>query len=135
MKYEEMLNEGKKNLPEITEESKRFEIPKVEGHVEGNKTIITNFLQIADIFRRDPQHIIKYLQRELATPAYLDNRRLVLGRKIGSSVVNQRIEAYAKEFVLCKECGKPDTQIIKEERVAVLKCTACGAKHSIKIKI
>lgn len=130
-----MLKEAKKNLPEVKEVSGRFEIPKVTGHIEGNKTMITNFLQICSVLHRDPQHLIKYLQRELATPAYLDNRRLIFGRKLSSALINQKIEAYAKEFVICKECGKPDTQLIKEERILVLKCSACGAKHTIKAKI
>lgn len=135
MEYEELLNEAKKNLPEIKKVRERFEIPKVAGHVEGNKTIITNFLQICDILHRDSQHLIKYLQRELATPAILDDKRLILGRKLNSSSVNQKIESYAKEFVICKECKRPDTQFIKEEKILMLKCTACGAKHPIKDKI
>ena len=135
MKYEYLLNEAKRNFPEVKKSSERFEIPKVTGHVEGNKTIITNFLQICDILHRDSHHLIKYLQRELATPAILDDKRLILGRKLNSSSINQKIEAYAKEFVICKECKRPDTQFIKEEKILMLKCTACGAKHPIKDKI
>ncbi len=135
MKYEDMLKEAKKSLPEVKEVIQRFEIPKVTGHIEGNKTIITNFLQICSDLHREPQQLIKYLQRELATPAILDNRRLIFGRKLSSALINQKIVAYAKEFVICKECSKPDTQLIKENQVLILKCTACGAKHTVKTKI
>lgn len=132
MKYEDILNEGKKKLPEIKETKERFEIPKVTGHIEGNKTVITNFLQVCDILHRDVQQLIKYLQRELATPALLEDTRLILGRKVNASFINQKIENYAKEFVLCKECGKPDTQLVREDRVLFLKCTACGARRTVK---
>lgn len=135
MKYEDMLKEAKRHLPEVKEVIQRFEVPKVTGHIEGNKTIITNFLQICNVLHREPQQLIKYLQRELATPAILDNRRLIFGRKLSSALINQKIEAYAKEFVLCKECNRPDTQLTREERNLVLKCTACGAKHTVKAKI
>lgn len=135
MKYEELLKKAKKELPEISIERLRFEIPKISGHVEGNKTIITNFLQICDIFHRDSEQLLKYLQRELATPACIDNQRLILGRKLSSEFINKKVEQYAKEFVLCNECGKPDTQLIKQDRVLFLKCTACGAKHPIRSKI
>lgn len=135
MKYEELLKKAKKELPEISVERSRFEIPKISGHIEGNKTIITNFLQICDMFHRDPSQLLKYLQRELATPAYIDNQRLILGRKLSSELINKKVEQYAKEFVLCNECGKPDTQLMKQERVLFLKCTACGAKHPIRTKI
>lgn len=133
--YERILARARSRLPESVLIKERFEIPKVLGHIQGNKTIITNFIQICNNFRRDPNHLLKYLQRELATPASIDGPRLILGRKISSSLINSKIGRYANEFVLCYECKKPDTQIIKEDRVSLIKCTACGAKHPIKTRL
>ncbi len=133
--YQKLLKAAKEKLPEMKGTGQRFEIPKVTGHVEGNKTIITNFASMVSIFHRDADHLLKYLQRELATPAVIDGPRLVLGRKLSSQLINTKIENYAKDFVLCKECGKPDTKIIKEDRILSLKCTACGAKQPIRSKI
>lgn len=127
--YEKMLEHGIKNLPKISIKKERFEMPKVQGHIEGNKTIINNFLQIADQLRRKPEHLLKFLQRELATPGILKEGRLILGRKIGSAQINEKIEKYAKIFVICSECGKPDTQLIKEGQIQMVKCTVCGARH------
>ena len=110
-KYEEMLNLGLEKLPESTKKKERFEIPKAKGHVEGNKTIITNFFQIASAFQREPDHLLKFLLKELATPGSLHESRLILGRKITSSQINEKIERYAKVYVLCYECGKPDTKV------------------------
>ena len=50
-------------------------------------------------------------------------------------IQNNVFEQYAKEFVICKECGKPDTQIEKEDRLSFLHCLACGAKHPIHSKV
>lgn len=130
-----MLERAKKQLPEAITSGERFEIPKAEGHIQGNKTIISNFSQIVDTFRREPQHLLKFLQRELATPASIDGPRLVLGRKIKAELINQKITQYANTFVICPECGKPDTQLKKEDKILTLKCTACGAKHPVKAKI
>ena len=136
MSYEELLQKARKELPKTIVSSKeRFEIPKVSGHVEGNKTIITNFLQICDIFGRESSQLLKFLQKELATPAVLENQRLIFGRKLNSNFINQKIEQFAKIFVLCKECGKPDTKLIKEDRFLFMKCSACGAKHSVIARI
>jgi len=135
MDYEALLKEAKKQLPEIKESESRFEIPLVKGHIQGNKTIITNFQQIVDKLGRPKEQLLKFLQRELATPAVMEGPRLVLGRKIPSGLINKKVELYCKDFVLCKECKKPDTQIIKDGRVMLLKCTACGARHPIKSKI
>jgi len=133
--YEKLLEKAKKELPEVKQSKERFEIPKVVGHVQGNKTIITNFVNICSTLRRPAEQLIKYLQRELATPASLDGPRLVLGRKLSSSLINERITRYCNDFVLCKECGKPDTQLTREDRIRFMKCTACGAKHPVKGKI
>src|SRR3989344_6195237 len=135
MKYEELVDRAYKELPEVKVSSERFEIPRVQSIIQGSKTIIANFARIAQIFRRDVDHLQKYLLRELATPGNLDGPRLVLNRKISSSLINQKIEQYASTFVICKECGKPDTTLNKEDRFTYIKCQACGAKHYINSKI
>ncbi len=135
LSYEELLKKAKAELPQTKTSGERFEIPKVKGHVEGNKTIITNFLQICDLFGREPTQFLKYLQRELATAASIDGQRMILGRKLASSFVNQKVEQFANDFVICKECKKPDTKMVKEDRIYSLKCMACGAKQPIRAKI
>ena len=42
-------------------------------------------------------------------------------------MINQKIEKYVKNYVICPVCGKPDTKLIKVDRVLVMKCMACGA--------
>lgn len=135
LKYEDLLKKAEKELPQEKLKASRFEIPKVRGHVQGNKTIISNFGDIAAAFMREPEHLLKFLQRELATPASIDGPRLILGRKLSSGFINSKIEQYAKTFVLCPECNRPDTQLKKEGPVLIMKCMACGAKHPVKAKI
>ncbi|MBI2671454.1 translation initiation factor IF-2 subunit beta [Candidatus Woesearchaeota archaeon] len=135
MDYQELLKKARKELPKgVVISGERFEVPTAKGHVEGNKTIISNFLQICSTLGRDPSQLIKYLQRELATPAQIDGQRLIFGRKLNSDFINKKIKQFANDFVLCKECGKPDTKLIKEDRYLFLKCTACGARHSVTAK-
>jgi len=133
MDYEKMLDSGLKKLPENVVRSVRFEIPKVIGHIQGNKTVITNINQIVSLLNRDLQHFLKFLLKELATPGKMDGPRLVLGRKLNSTLINEKIVRYTEMYVLCKTCGKPDTQFIKKEGVDYLKCTACGAQQTIKL--
>ncbi len=133
--YETLLKRAREKLPEKATSGERFEMPKVRGHVQGNRTVLSNFSEIAGTFRRDPAQLLKYLQRELATPAVVDGPRLIMGRKLTSSLINNKIEQYAKDFVLCTECGKPDTQLKKENIVTIKICTACGARHPVKAKI
>jgi len=133
--YEELLEEAHKKIKKIDNTENRFEIPKIEGHFEGKKTILTNFLQIASHIRRKPEHFQKFILRELATSGHIEGDRLILNNKIPSAKINSKIEDYVKEFVLCKECKKPDTELIKEDRLTFIHCLACGAKHSVRSKI
>ena len=134
MSYEQLLEKAYKEVKPI-ESGERFEVPKVKGHVEGTKTIITNFSQICDVLRRNKEHVTKFLYKELATPGVIDGERLILNRKLHSAKINEKIEAYANEFVICSECKKPDTELIKENRLMFIKCLACGAKKTVRTKI
>ncbi len=133
--YKKLLDEAYVKLKPLDRTRERFEIPKIEGHLEGNKTILNNLNQIASYLRRDIEHLYRFLLKELATPGSLKNSRVILQRKIFSLKINEKIQDYAKEFVVCKECGKPDTEIMKEKGFSFIHCLACGAKHSISGKI
>ena len=135
MTYEKLLDQAYEKVKQVDSSSSRFEIPKVEGHFEGKKTILTNFSSIASHIRRKPEHFQKFILKELAASGQKEGDRLVLNLKVPSSKINQKIEQYVKEFVLCKECGKPDTELIKQDRLTFIHCLACGAKHSVRSKI
>ena len=135
MDYEKLLDEAFRNIKKSDSSGERFEIPKIEGHFEGKKTILTNFGQIVSYLRRKPEHFQKFLLKELAASGQQDGDRLIMNMKVPSTRINSKIEDYVKEFVLCRECKKPDTEIIKEDRITFVNCLACGAKHSVRSKI
>lgn len=133
--YEQLLEKAYSHVKVVEGSSERFEIPKVQGNVTGNNTFITNFVQIADYLRRDFQHLAKFLLKELAVSGRVDGPRLILKTKLNSAKVNEKIEKYAKEFVICPVCGKPDTEIVSEKGVKSKNCLACGAKSPIKYNV
>ena len=102
MNYEDLLNEAYNNVEVNIENShERFEIPRVTGHHEKNKTIITNFSQIASHIRRDQNHIMKFLTKELASQAEIKNDRLLLSRRLSSKEINEKLDKYVTQYVLC----------------------------------
>lgn len=133
--YEKLLEQAYKKVKVVEKNSDRFEIPKVQGQVAGKNTIITNISQIASYLRRPLEHLVKFLQKELAVPGKMDNERLILITKLNSQKVNDKISLYAKEFVICPECLKPDTEIIQERGIKFKHCLACGAKSPIRHKV
>jgi translation initiation factor 2 subunit 2 len=133
--YESMLTEAKEKLPEVKRATERFEVPKVKGHVQGVKTIITNIPNIADFLGRPQKHLIKFLTKELATPAESIKQFVVFGAKMPASRINDKIKEYTDTFVTCRECGKPETKLSKEGDIYYLKCNACGARYTFTAKI
>lgn len=129
MEYKELLKKAVKEMPAVVFERARFEIPKASGRIEGNKTVISNFTQIAETLRRPQAHLLKYLLKQLATPGEISGNRLVFGRKVSASQINAKIKEYALRFVLCPKCGKPDTEIKQESGRPILTCSACGHKE------
>jgi len=133
--YEKLLSNAFKKVKTVEDSGERFEIPKIEGHFQGKKTVLSNFFQIASHIRRKPEHFLKFMLKELAASGTRDGDRLILNIKVPSTKINQKIEDYVKEFVLCKECKKPDTELTKQDRLGFIHCLACGAKHPVRGKI
>ena len=130
--YDTLLKRARSKLPKDVYEHVRFEIPDVVVVNEGRKTIIMNFSEIAQKLNREANHLIKFLTRELATSANQDGNRVIFQGRFISSLLNRRIDLYAKEFVICHECTRPDTHLIKEDRIMMVKCDACGARYSAR---
>ncbi|MEM4362013.1 MAG: translation initiation factor IF-2 subunit beta [Candidatus Anstonellales archaeon] len=130
--YEKMLEEAYAKLPEKKGSGERLEIPKVASFTEGNKTIVKNFRQICDVIRREPAMLSKYLSRELAAPVEMSGDRLIVQRKVLNDLIQSKVDVFIKEFVMCKECGKPDTHIETIMGVKTLICEACGARRPVR---
>ena len=135
MSYEQLLERAYSKIKVVGTNSGRFECPKAQGFISGKNTLITNFREIVSCLRRPEEHLAKFLFKELATSGKVENDRLILNARLNSSKVNEKIELYVKEFVLCNECKKPDTEIISEKGIKFKHCLACGAKYPIKSKI
>ena len=62
--YEKLLNKAYSKVKKSKTSGERFEIPKIKGHFEGKKTVLTNFFQIASHIRRNPEHFLKYMLKK-----------------------------------------------------------------------
>lgn len=129
--YEKLLERARQKLPAFSKEEKRFEIPVADVQT-GKQTVVKNFGEIAKTLRREPKHMAKFLFKELAVPGTLRDSALYLQGKVYSTLINQRVHDYAKRFVLCHECGKPDTTLQDVKNIIFIKCEACGARRSME---
>lgn len=131
--YESLLDNAYKGLPEKAKEKARFEYPTADTFQQGNQTIIRNFDAIAQKLRREPAVLSKYLSKELAVPASIEGQRLILYGKFNNRFVNEKLKDFIKRYVICPECGKPDTKLVEYERgIKLLVCEACGARGTAR---
>ncbi|MBS7605545.1 MAG: translation initiation factor IF-2 subunit beta [Candidatus Bathyarchaeia archaeon] len=130
--YEEMLEEAYKQLPSEVFKRERLEVPKVACIIFGSRTFLENFKDICEILNRDPNHVLRYLLKELATSGSIEGSRAVFHGRFEGEVIDRLIRRYMDEFVNCPICKRPDTKIIKEKRLNFLVCEACGAKSPVR---
>ena len=128
MDYDDMLDRAVEDTPDIDERGSRFEVPDPEVRPEGNVTVVENFQDLVDRLNREEADLLKYLQDELGTAAAIDESgRARLTGDFKQRRVAAAVEAYTDGYVICSECGLPDTRIVEQGGADVLKCDACGA--------
>ena len=132
--YMALLNRAKIACPETIENHERFEIPELEILQEGKITVFRNFIDVTDKLRRDPQHVLQFLLKELGAPGNVEGRRAVFKAKISPNQINDKIQMYTETYVICSECGLPDTKMVKDGRTLMLECEACGARRPITVR-
>lgn len=130
--YEDLLKRVKEELPETTRSGERFQVPEAEVLHEGSTTVLRNFADICDVLNRDRQQVFAYLLRELGTAGSREDPRATFKGRLTQDQFDRRIQSYVEEYVLCGECNRPDTRIVKEDRIALLVCDACGARRPLK---
>jgi len=110
----------------------RFKLPKAEIFYEGNTTVIKNFDKISDAINRKPDLILKFLLGGLGTAGELDSTRVVFQGKIPARSISDKLKEYIDTFVMCSECNRPDTHLVKQGRTMLIRCDACCAFRSVK---
>ncbi len=132
--YSALLERARAKLPPVQIGSDRFQVPDPDVMTDGKNTVIRNFQEICGVLRRDPDHVIGYLAKEFGCPGVLDLPRAVLKSRLTKDQIGQRIREYTAKYVICSECKRPDTHLVKEGRLTLLVCEACGAQRPVTVR-
>ena len=130
--YDDLLKRARAEIPEVTLKKERLELPRLLVSMVGMRTTIANFKEVAAMLDRDPQHILKFLTREMATAATYHDGRAIFQGKFPRDTFERLLARYTESFVTCPVCKRPDTRIVKEKRLSFIVCNACGARSSVK---
>lgn len=133
MDYDDHLDRALAKTPEIVSGNERFDVPDPEVRQEGNVTVYENFGTTIERLGRDENHVLKFLRNELGTSGHIDESgRARLTGAFAKHRVADAIREYGETYVICTECGLPDTRLEREQGVLLLRCEACGARSSTK---
>ena len=136
--YEALVDRAKTKLPENIAKHDRFVVPEADVLQEGKNTVFRNFGDIVSSLNRDQNDIFHFLQKELGTSGTIQGddqgARVVFKGKIGGKQIDEKVDVYIRDFVLCSECQRPDTRLEREGRTLILACDACGAHRPVKVK-
>jgi translation initiation factor 2 subunit 2 len=109
----------------------RFKVPKVDVFYEGNTTVLRNFDKIIDVLNRDANHFLKFLLGSVGTAGEISSGRVIFQGKIPVKTIQDRLDEYVQTYVICQECHRPDTHLVKKDRTLLIRCDACGAFRPI----
>jgi translation initiation factor 2 subunit 2 len=132
--YQALLERAHAKLPPVRTGGERFQVPEPDVMSDGKNTMIRNFQEITGVLRREPDHVIQFLAKELGCPGVLDLPRGVLKSRITKDQISQRLREYTAKYVICSECKRPDTHLKKEGRLTLLICEACGAQRPVTVR-
>ncbi|KAL8707740.1 MAG: hypothetical protein Q9220_007260 [cf. Caloplaca sp. 1 TL-2023] len=114
--------------------SKSYKIPPPQCLREGNKkTIFANIADICKRIKRSDEHVTQFLFAELGTSGSVDgSRRLVIRGRFQQKQIENVLRRYIVEYVTCKTCRSPDTELSKgENRLYFVTCNSCGSRRSV----
>ncbi len=132
--YQALLERAHAKLPPVRTGGERFQVPEPDVMSDGKNTMIRNFQEITATLRREPDHVIQYLAKELGCAGVLDLPRGVLKSRLTKDQIAQRIREYTAKYVICSECKRPDTHLQKDGRLTLLVCEACGAQRPVTVR-
>lgn len=125
---------SEKNPDHATGATKSYKIPPPQCMREGNKkTIFANLAEICKRMKRSDEHVTAFLFAELGTSGSVDgSRRLVIKGRFQAKQLENVLRKYIIEYVSCKTCRSPDTELSKgENRLSFVTCNSCGSRRSV----
>lgn len=135
--YEDLLSRVfgilRQNNPDLAGDRKKFTIiPPEIGREGSKKTAFANIAELSRRIRRPVEHVTQFLLTELGTTGNMDGaQRLIIKGRFQQLQIENLLRRYIGEYVTCKTCRSPETQLSKDNRLFFIKCESCGASRSV----
>lgn len=124
-------------LTPVEDPEYRYKMPAVYGKIEGSgngiKTAIPNITDVSSSLHRDPGEVNKFFGTELGAQSRYsaETDRAIVNGAHTDAVLQDLVHKYIEKFVLCPNCGLPETEYKIKNDTIYHKCAACGAKEML----
>merc|ERR1712045_97416 len=124
----------------VDDPSYRYKMPLVYGKVEGRgngiKTVIPNISEVSLSLHRDAGEVNKFFGCELGaqTSFNVKDDRAVVNGSHTDAALQAMIHKYVEGFVLCPQCGLPETKYKIKGGCIYHNCAACGAVEMVDME-
>lgn len=112
----------------------RYKMPrlqvKVEGKGNGIKTVVVNLSAVAQSLARPGGQVVKWFGLDLGAQTNMDppdDRWIINGAHDGETL-QRSLFIFIEKYVLCDDCGNPETDFVIKDEVVRKDCKACGAR-------
>ncbi|KAH8674076.1 domain found in IF2B/IF5-domain-containing protein [Xylariales sp. PMI_506] len=112
----------------------RYKMPrlqvKVEGKGNGIKTVVVNLSTIAQSLARPGSYVIKWFGLDLGAQTNIDppDDRWIINGAHDAETLQKSLFIFIEKYVLCDDCGNPETDISIKDDIVRKDCKACGAR-------
>ena len=96
------------------------------------KTLWANFPEMCKAMARSTDHVLQFVFAELGTTGSVDGAgRLVIRGRFQPKQIEKVVRHYITDYVSCRTCRSPETQLVKENRLQFLVCDTCGSRRTV----
>jgi len=122
----------------VDDPSYRYKMPLVYGKVEGRgngiKTVIPNIAEVSLSLHRDAGEVNKFFGCELGAQTTFSKDRAIVNGSHTDASLQAMIHKYVESFVLCPNCGLPETKYKIKSGCIYHNCAACGAVEMVDME-
>ena len=127
--YEWML---KRAIPFDTVKPKNVTVtPRLS--LSGKTVVIMNYNKVCLASHSDPKMLAKFIGSEFGCKANLadEGRRLNINGRFDNKHVQDAVDAYVQEYVICASCLAMDTYMKRERGLLFCQCKICGSSRTV----
>jgi translation initiation factor 5 len=104
----------------------RYKMHDLVVKKEGPKTVLINLEVVAKDLQRVPSDILKFLGIQMGTQTIYKGHQYFLNGNHTKQELLEQLDVYINRYILCTQCGNPETQISVHGGKINLTCKACG---------